>query len=47
MAQNDQVANIILRLKDEFSKKLSTAGKDFQNFARSVDRPVPRWRGPG
>lgn len=38
MAQNDQVANIILRLKDEFSKKLSTAGKDFQNFARSVDQ---------
>ncbi len=38
MVQNEQTANIILRLKDEFSRKLSTAGKDFQNFARSVDQ---------
>lgn len=31
-------ANIILRLKDEFSKGLKKAGNDFNEFARSVDR---------
>jgi formyltetrahydrofolate deformylase len=35
---NDTQANIILRLKDEFSKNLQTAGRDFESFARSVDQ---------
>ena len=35
---NDTTANIILRLKDEFSKGLVKAGKDFDSFAHSVDR---------
>ena len=35
---NDTTANIILRLKDEFSKNLQNAGKNFESFARSVDQ---------
>ena len=35
---NDTTANIILRLKDEFSKNLQAAGKNFESFAQSVDR---------
>ena len=35
---SDTTANIILRLKDEFSKNLQSAGKNFDSFARSVDQ---------
>jgi hypothetical protein len=35
---SDAQANIILRLKDEFSKNLKDAGKNFQAFASEVDR---------
>ncbi len=35
---SDTQANIILRLKDEFSKNLKDAGKNFQSFAQEVDR---------
>ena len=35
---NDTTANIILRLKDEFTKGLQGAGKSFESFAQSVDR---------
>ena len=35
---SDAQANIILRLKDEFSRGLQQAGKEFGSFAQSVDR---------
>ena len=35
---NDTTANIILRLKDEFSKELKQAGSTMEDFGKQVDR---------